>query len=68
MRALPFEDGAISRIHCSRIIEHFLPADVHNILTEFDSQVLQRYTPESKSMGLSMDSKKRLYLDCEKND
>jgi len=34
--ALPFKDGTISGIHCSHVIEHFLPSDVHKILSEFD--------------------------------
>jgi len=36
IRVLPFEDGSICGIHCSHVIEHFLPSDVHKILTEFD--------------------------------
>lgn len=36
IRALPFEDGSIGGIHCSHVIEHFLPSDVYNILSEFD--------------------------------
>lgn len=36
IRALPFEDGSISGIHCSHVIEHFLPSDVHKILSECD--------------------------------
>lgn len=36
IRALPFEDAAISGINCSHIIEHFFPCDVHKILTELD--------------------------------
>jgi len=34
--SLPFEDGSISGIHCSHVIEHFLPSDVHKILSECD--------------------------------
>ena len=34
--ALPFEDRSISGIHCSHVVEHFLPSDVHKILSEFD--------------------------------
>jgi ubiquinone/menaquinone biosynthesis C-methylase UbiE len=36
VRTLPFDDGSVSGIHCSHVIEHFLPADVHKILSEFD--------------------------------
>jgi len=36
IRALPFEAASISGIHCSHVIEHFPPSDVHKILTELD--------------------------------
>jgi len=36
IRALPFKDASISGIHCSHVIEHFPPSDVHKILTELD--------------------------------
>jgi len=35
IRNLPFQDESISGIHCSHVIEHFLPQDVHKILSEF---------------------------------
>jgi len=36
IRALPFKDEIFAGIHCSHVIEHFLPSDVHKILSEFD--------------------------------
>jgi len=36
VRALPFGDESIYGIHCSHVIEHFPPSDVHKILSEFD--------------------------------
>ena len=36
IRCLPFKNESIPGIHCSHVIEHFLPTDVHNILSEFD--------------------------------
>ena len=36
IRDLPFEDSSIAGIHCSHVIEHFLPSDVYKILSEFD--------------------------------
>jgi len=36
IRALPFEDETFAGIHYSHVIEHFLPSDVHKILSEFD--------------------------------
>jgi ubiquinone/menaquinone biosynthesis C-methylase UbiE len=34
-RGLPFSDNEIGGIHCSHVIEHFMPDDVHKILSEF---------------------------------
>lgn len=36
VRALPFPNESFSGIHCSHVIEHFLPLDVHKILKEFN--------------------------------
>ena len=36
VRQLPFEDSSVEGIHCSHVIEHFQPSDVHKILSEFD--------------------------------
>jgi ubiquinone/menaquinone biosynthesis C-methylase UbiE len=36
IRNLPFKNETISGIHCSHVIEHFLPIDVHKILSEFN--------------------------------
>ena len=36
LRQLPFDDGSVDGIHCSHVIEHFQPEDVHKILSEFD--------------------------------
>lgn len=33
---MPFEDCSVDGIHCSHVIEHFEPADVHKMLSEFD--------------------------------
>lgn len=35
--SLPIQNESISSIHCSHMIEHFLPHDVHKILREFDN-------------------------------
>lgn len=35
-RALPFKDESVPAIHCSHLIEHFLPVDVHKILSEIN--------------------------------
>jgi len=34
IRHLPFDDNSFSGIHCSHVIEHFLPVDVYQILSE----------------------------------
>lgn len=36
VRQLPFEDNSVEGIHCSHVLEHFHPPDVHKILFEFD--------------------------------
>jgi SAM-dependent methyltransferase len=36
VRTLPFKKASVPAIHCSHLIEHFLPADVHQILKEID--------------------------------
>lgn len=36
VKQLPFEDSSIEGIHCSHVLEHFMPLDVHKILSEFD--------------------------------
>ena len=36
VRALPFEDAAIDGVHCSHVLEHLIPKDVHRVLTEID--------------------------------
>lgn len=36
VKALPFQDESFPGIHCSHVIEHFLPSDVHNILSNFN--------------------------------
>ncbi len=36
IRNLPFKDRSVSSIHSSHVIEHFLPMDVHKILSEFN--------------------------------
>ena len=36
VRTMPFEDCSVDGIHCSHVIEHFEPADVHKMLSEFD--------------------------------
>ena len=36
IKNLPFSDKSISGIHCSHVIEHFLPKDVYKILSEFN--------------------------------
>lgn len=36
IRALPFDDGYICGIHCSHVLEHFFPSDVHKTLKEFN--------------------------------
>ena len=36
IQALPFKDESMSGIHCSHVIEHFLPFEVHKILSEFN--------------------------------
>lgn len=33
---LPFKDNSVPGIHCSHVIEHFLPTHVHKILSEFN--------------------------------
>jgi ubiquinone/menaquinone biosynthesis C-methylase UbiE len=35
-RQLPFENSSVDGIHCSHLIEHFQPEDVHKMLSEFD--------------------------------
>jgi ubiquinone/menaquinone biosynthesis C-methylase UbiE len=35
-RKLPFENCSVDGIHCSHVVEHFQPEDVHKILSEFD--------------------------------
>ncbi|MHA1344361.1 MAG: class I SAM-dependent methyltransferase [Promethearchaeota archaeon] len=42
IRNLPFKDKSISGIHCSHVIEHFLPLDVHKILTEFNRVLIRK--------------------------
>lgn len=41
-RKLPFKDGSVSGIHCSHVIEHFLPMDVHKILSEFNRVLIHK--------------------------
>jgi len=36
VRSLPFSSQSINGIHCSHVIEHFSPGDVHKILSDFD--------------------------------
>lgn len=36
VRDLPFEDEAFSGVHCSHVIEHFSPMEVHEILSEMN--------------------------------
>ena len=36
VRCLPFKNESVNGIHCSHILEHFLPLDVHKILSEMD--------------------------------
>ena len=35
-RSLPYEEKSVPAIHCSHLIEHFAPVDVHKILSEFN--------------------------------
>jgi len=35
-RSIPMDDLSVDGIHCSHLIEHFEPADVHQILREMD--------------------------------
>lgn len=41
IRNLPFQERSLAAIHCSHVIEHFLPQDVHRILSEAN-RVLQK--------------------------
>lgn len=34
--SLPFQDESISGVHCSHLIEHLFPQDVHSVLCEFN--------------------------------
>jgi len=36
IRQLPFGDSSIEGVHCSHIVEHFQPSDVHKVLSECD--------------------------------
>ena len=36
VRALPFDNASIDGIHCSHVLEHLVPADVHRVLAEID--------------------------------
>jgi len=42
IKHLPFKDESIYGIHCSHVIEHFLPIDVHKILSEFNRVLIYK--------------------------
>lgn len=42
VRQLPFEDNSVDGIHCSHVLEHFQPLDVHKILSEFDRVLIPK--------------------------
>lgn len=42
VRQLPFENNSVDGIHCSHVIEHFQPSDVHKILSEFDRVLVSK--------------------------
>ena len=42
IKHLPFKNRSISGIHCSHVIEHFLPMDVHKILSEFNRVLIPK--------------------------
>lgn len=35
-RTIPLEDASVGGVYCSHVIEHFVPSDVHRILSEMD--------------------------------
>lgn len=41
VRKLPFSNNSFAAVHCSHVIEHFLPHEAHRLLREAD-RVLQR--------------------------
>jgi len=36
VRAIPFQDATMDGIHCSHVLEHLVPHDVHRVLSEID--------------------------------
>lgn len=42
IRDLPFKNESICGIHCSHVIEHFLPIDVYKILKEFNRILIHK--------------------------
>lgn len=36
VRNIPLEDASVDGVYCSHVIEHFVPSDVHRILSEMD--------------------------------
>lgn len=42
VRQLPFSDKSVDGIHCSHVLEHLAPLDVHKIISEFDRVLMPK--------------------------